>query len=124
MCNNKNCKCNKALRAPNNVKYAESINNYTALREAIKRRYIPRGSLNKEPKKTGFIIAQPRRVTARAASSALLDDSVAEAPLPFLSVTSSFVSFGHVVSAKSDLFIRITATALGFLPSLPSPPEM
>ena len=57
MCNRKNCKCNKALRAPGKVKYAESINNYTALREAIKHRYIPRDSLNKKPQKTGFVIA-------------------------------------------------------------------
>ena len=57
MCKKKNCKCNKALRAPNKAKYAESINNYTSLRESIKHRYIPRESLNKKPKKTGFIIA-------------------------------------------------------------------
>ena len=57
MCNKKNCKCNKALRAPNKAKYAESINNYTSLRESIKHKDIPRESLNKKPKKTGFIIA-------------------------------------------------------------------
>ena len=57
MCHKKNCQCNKALRAPTKAKYAESINNYTSLREAIKHRYIPRESLNKKPKKTGFIIA-------------------------------------------------------------------
>lgn len=57
MCQKKNCKCDKALRAPSKVKYAESINNYTSLREAIKHRYIPRESLNKKPKKTGFVIA-------------------------------------------------------------------
>ena len=57
MCQKKNCKCNKALRAPGQVKFAESINNYTSLREAIKHRYIPRESLNKKPKKTGFIVA-------------------------------------------------------------------
>ena len=43
--------------APGKVKYAETINNYTALREAIKHQYIPRDSLNKKPKKTGFVIA-------------------------------------------------------------------
>ena len=57
MCQKKNCKCDKALRAPSKVKYAESINNYTSLREAIKHRYVPRESLNKKPKKTGFVIA-------------------------------------------------------------------
>ena len=57
MCHKKNCQCNKALRAPTKATYAESINNYTSLREAIKHRYIPRESLNKKPKKTGFIIA-------------------------------------------------------------------
>ena len=57
MCHKKNCQCNKALRALTKAKYAESINNYTSLREAIKHRYIPRESLNKKPKKTGFIIA-------------------------------------------------------------------
>ena len=57
MCQKKNCKCNKALRAPSKVKYAESINNYTSLREAMRHRYVPRESLNKKPKKTGCIIA-------------------------------------------------------------------
>ena len=57
MCNRKNCKCNKALRAPGKVKYAETLNNYTALREAIKHQCIPNASINKQPKKTGFILA-------------------------------------------------------------------
>ena len=43
--------------APGKTKYADTINNYTALREAIKHQNIPRESLNKEPKKTGFVIA-------------------------------------------------------------------
>ena len=43
--------------APGTVKYAESINNYTALREAIKHQHIASHSLDKKPKKTGFVIA-------------------------------------------------------------------
>ena len=47
----------KQLRAPGKAKYSEAINNYTALREAIKHQHIPRDSIDETPKKTGFVFA-------------------------------------------------------------------
>ena len=47
----------KQLRAPGKTKFSEAINNYTALREAIKHQHVQREPIDKKPKKTGFVIA-------------------------------------------------------------------